>query len=272
MDEKNPKILIVVGHALYKPWTEILYEGQLKTWASNPSAVVKHSFAVPVPAIIRKADSYLWKLKWRKSSGKYFSVLEIIFKKPLRVKQGALHEGLLPGTNIPTLELRMLDLDTMMNFKSFSIITGCLKYDFDFLVLTTTSSYLNIPNLQKVISQLPRKKLIGGRIIRQGEVDFASGSFRVFSRDVIEEFLVHKKNFSKWRPEDLAFGYLAQHIGLNPVHISIASMDIDSLDALSKVPSSQLGEIVHFRLKSGTFENRQDVEIMRQLHSELNLI
>lgn len=269
MAVQDPKILIVVGHALYQPWLEILHEGQLKTWASNPSTNIKHSFAAPVPSFVRKIDSYIWKLKWLNPLGKYFSVLEIFLKKPFKVRQGVLLEGLLPGTNFSSLALAMPDLDNLMNFKSFSIITGTLKYDYDFLVLTTTSSYLNIDNLKNVLLRTPRRNLVGGRILRQGQIDFASGSFRVFSRDVVEAFLLNKEKYSKWRPEDLAFGYLAQQSGMNPFLVNIESIDIESLEALHEIPKVQLNKVVHFRLKSGTFEKREDVGIMLELHSRL---
>ena len=84
----------------------------------------------------------------------------------------------------------------LMNFKSFGVITGTLVFDYDYLVSTTTSSYLDIGNLKSEISKLPRRKVISGRVITQDSLKFASGSFRIFSRDVVEEFVVHRKSFS----------------------------------------------------------------------------
>ena len=270
MNEPNPVILVDVGHALYEPWKSILYQGQLETWAKVPLADVRHSHATPVPKFIRRLDLILWKLKWRPVIGKYFSILEIIAKIPLRMSRGNLQESLLPQTDKPSLMLKYPDLNMLMNFKSFSVITGTLIYNYDFLVSTTSSSYLNIEKLKDEIAKLPRNNIVAGRILRQGKLEFASGSFRIFSRDVVEEFLINRKSYSKWRPEDLAFGHLAAHARMDLTYIEMKSIDIDSIECLTSIPIEELANTTHFRLKSGSFEDRADISIMHELHKRLN--
>ena len=265
----EPKILIIVGHALYEPWKSILYKGQLKTWAVNQDVAIYHTYANPVWKYLRQLDAFFWKLKWRPRFGKYFTALELILKIPFLAKKGSLIQECLPGTTEPSLRLKMPDLDMLMNFKSFGLITGTLAFDYDYLVSTTTSSYLNIGNLKLKISKLPRRKVIGGRVITQDSLKFASGSFRIFSRDIVEQFVIHRKRFSTWRPEDQAFGFLAKDAGLDIEYVEMDSLDIDSMTALDKLTCEDLLGIVHYRLKSGTLSERGDTEIMLKLHEKL---
>ena len=269
LEMSDPKILVIVCHALYEPWKSILYQGQLKTWTESTQNPIWHTHAIPSFRLIRRLDSFLWRLKWNKRFGKFFTVIEIVLKSPFRARKGNLVKGNLPNTKNLALKLRMPDLDMLMNFKSFAVITGTLQFDYDFLVATTTSSYLNLVELKKKIIELPRSKVVAGRILNQGTIQFASGSFRIFSRDVVENYLVHRKQFSNWRPEDQAFGYLAHKVGMNLNYVSISSLDIDSLDSLKKIENKDLLDVVHFRLKSGTLNNRSDISIMLELHQRL---
>jgi hypothetical protein len=265
----KPKILVIVGHALYEPWTSILYQGQLRTWVVNQNVLIYHTHANPISNHIRQIDAFFWKMKWHSRFGKYFTFIELVLKFPFRAKKGSLSETYLPETHEKSLTLDMPDLDMVMNFKSFGIITGTLAFDYDYLVSTTTSSYLNIIELEKKILMLPRSKVVSGRIIEQDSVTFASGSFRVFSRDVVEGFLKHRKRFSTWRPEDQAFGFLIKDSGMDVEYVNMDSIDISSLASLNNLSKEDLSRVVHFRLKSGTLESRNDVEIMLKLHKML---
>jgi hypothetical protein len=117
--------------------------------------------------------------------------------------------------------------------------------------------------------RLPSKNVIAGRIIEQNEIKFASGCFRVFSRDVVEEVLIQKKLYSKWRTEDLAYGYLVKTAKLNVQFIDLKSIDLDTPKKASELSEQDAQTIVHFRLKSGPNDNRADVEIMKNLHQRI---
>ena len=157
----------------------------------------------------------------------------------------------------------------LMNFKSFGVITGTLAFDHDYLVSTPTSSNLDIGNLKLKISKLPRKKVISGRIITQDSLKFASDSFRIFSRDIVEEFVVHRRRFSTWQPEDQAFGFLTKDAGIVIEYVDTDSVDIDSITALDKLTCGVLMDIAHDRLKSGTLSERGDTKFILKLHEKL---
>jgi hypothetical protein len=52
--------------------------------------------------------------------------------------------------------------------------------------------------------------------------------------------------------------------------IPLPSINITSMSDLQQLTDEQLREHFHFRLTSGTRENRQDVELMRALHARLS--
>ena len=83
----KPKILVIVGHALYEPWTTILYQGQLRTWVINENILIYHTHANPISNHIRKIDAFLWKMKWHSRFGKYFTFIELVLKFPFRAKK-----------------------------------------------------------------------------------------------------------------------------------------------------------------------------------------
>ncbi len=269
MDSSNIKILILVGHALYEPWESILYKGQLQTWAKREELNIKHCHAIPVSPLIRKIDSWFWNLKWNKTFGKIAIIIEMILKAPLRVFQGNLHETKLIKSNHEALVLKIPDLDFLMNYKSFAFLTGTLKYQYDFVVVTTSSSYLNVTLLEKELSKITPRNLVAGRIIEQNGIKFASGSFKIFSRDVVQSILTRKKYYSKWRPDDLAYGYLLKDIQPDLKYLSLSSIDTDTADKINSLNKEELNSMIHFRLKSGTQGKRNDIELMRLLHQKL---
>jgi hypothetical protein len=271
MEQPAPRVLVIVGHALYEPWKSILYSGQLKTWADNPLYDIKHVHAQPVDGFPRKVDVKIWNLKWNPKFGRIVTVIEIFFKFFVPIFQGKLRDGFLPGTKFKSASINLPDFDLLMNYKSFAIITGTLKYEYDYLVTTTSSSYLNLRLLTQEIHKLPRTKIVAGRILDQGNIRFASGSFRIISRDVIESFLEFRRKYSKWRPEDLAYGYLIGKYLPEVKHYEIASRDISTIEELMDLDESDLKAVVHYRLKSGTHENRNDVSIMKKLHERIVL-
>lgn len=269
VEQSEPKILVIVGHALYEPWKSILYEGQLKTWAENPILDVRHAHAIPMNSPLRWLDKKITKLKWSPRIGKLTTLLEILLKFFVPIFKGNLHAGLLDGTKSKSLLVKIPDLDFFMNHKSFAIITGSLDIEFDYLVSVTSSSYLNLSNLSRELAKLPREKIVSGRILNQNAITFASGSFKVFSRDTVKEIAKKRKLYSKWRPEDLAYGYLLSGNEFGLQFINLPSKDIESIDQLNSMSENELNSIVHFRLKSGTFTKRNDVAIMHALHKRM---
>ena len=263
----KPSYLIILGHALYEPWLSILINGQLKTWASTTNPLILHAYATPVNRVLHWLDQKYWALKWNKHVGRIVLILEIVVlkffnRRPTSTKQVVSNYG------FNALEVGMLDLNTQMNRKSLAVIKYASKLKVDFIVFTTSSSYINLNNLEKCLMSLPRENLAAGRLLEQSGEIFPSGSFRIFSPDLLIAALGNLKLYKYWLPEDLALGKLLKHE--SPSFVQIASIDIDSWGGIENLTQEDLDRVVHYRLKSGTILERNDIALMLDLHKKIN--
>lgn len=265
------KILILVVHGPYEPWLEIMREGQLRTWAidTNKTKVV-HVSGKPVGTTTHKLGEYLYSLKWSENKylGKSALLADFAMKKLIKnwlpkVKED--NPSLSPAEH--TWLVEMPDLALLMGTKMLASLSHSLNYDYDYLVTTITSAYINIPRLEKALDAKPRELFTGGRITEVSGNKFQQGSFRVYSKDVIRWVISNRKNYPHWLPEDVAMGKLISSGGFSLIKIpDSTAYSIEELESLSK---SELETSVHFRCKGSRVENqesRNDVAIQKQLH------
>ena len=52
--------------------------------------------------------------------------------------------------------------------------------------------------------------------------------------------------------------------------VELKSLDIASMRELESLTRKQLEETIHYRVKSGTLKNRNDIQIMSALHLKLS--
>lgn len=258
--------LIVVCHALYSPWIEILNDGQLKTWAKPGSHNVVHAHGIPTLKVLRKLDVKYWDLKWSQRWGKIITTIEFLLS-PLFNRN-------IP--NVSTSELffeahsiavEMQDFNFMMNKKTLALLKYGAAQDYKHIVFTTSSSYINIASLKRELVKLPPTNVVAGRIIERGGSQFPSGSFRIFSPDVLNEVLQNLKGYKYWLPEDLALGKVLSKLDIKFFHLG--SFDLETHDSIDSLTEQDLINVPHFRLKSNVDGRRIDVELMERLHARM---
>ena len=263
--------LIVAGHADCEPWKSILRNGQMETWMSSinefPNTELLNSFGKPVGRIINRFDRYLWNLRWNKYTGKLFLAFDFLLQRSLNswIPDSKIEFNTEIKTN--TLRLDMPDLDHLLARKTFAIFKYFVSTDHSFLVLTTTSSYLSIENLEIALAKVDTIRFVGGRVVQQEGGNFPSGTFRILSRKVIEELIENVDEMEFWLPEDLAIGRLLKKLGyeLTPLQ----SIDLDTHESIANLDSKEAAEVIHFRLKSGPINSRNDVHLMKSLENKL---
>jgi hypothetical protein len=136
------------------------------------------------------------------------------------------------------------------------------------LVTTITSSYINTSALSEALQNTPRDNFVGGRIEINGKKKFQQGSFRVYSRDVVEYVKENAKQYKHWQIEDIAMGNLIDR--KYKVFSELANVTVQSLKEISSLDEVQLREICSFRCKSVTKEGiRSDVAIMKEINKLL---
>jgi len=121
----------------------------------------------------------------------------------------------------------------------------------------------------EILENQPRDGFYAGMIPYVG-ADFASGSNRIFSRDLIEIIVAERKRLNSAVIEDVSIADLLRKHNVLPIplfglNLSEAS-DIDTLTA------EEIESNYHFRLKSGALTNRMDVKLFHQLHDRVKKI
>ena len=257
---------IYITHALRPPWKEILEQGQMLTWASKKNQRVRHIYAKPVGALVQLLDEFYWKLRWSKLPGKAVVVFEVLRSRFLLLSKPKITYPQNSYTKQDAL-INKPDLYFYSNVKSIAIHKLAAASTKNFVVLTTTSSYINEKLLQKELERLPLEKVIGGRVVMSGEKKFMSGSFRVYTPDVLFEEMQNLKGYRSWLAEDLAMGFFLSEKGFS--FTGLKSLDVGSITELESLNHDTLKETVHFRVKSGSFLKRNDAAIMLALHKKL---
>jgi hypothetical protein len=257
------KLAVVITHADYEPWRSIFTNGQVQTWVSEMSETVILAQGVKLPNWIRKADSKLWGLRWKKSTGPLIVILEIWLLRILnRFEPMAKKESIAP--KIEKWEFRMPDSDFLMSKKIEAVFRAAREEEFDFLVLTTSSSYINVRALKSELHTMPTTGFAGGRVLSQNRHTFLSGSFRVFSKDVVTKISESYKERNFRMVEDMSLGNLLSQLKIPLVGIS--SLDIESINQLFAMDKEVILGHSHFRVKSGKLTSRNDVSLMIEIH------
>lgn len=260
---REPTFLVIIGHALYSPWLDILLEGQLKTWVDAGADNILHSHGKAVGRYLHCADQKYWQLKWSKKWGRFVFILERVLLPPLnRVKASVSISQ--SGFGFKSLAVKMPDLNLMMNRKSLAVMDFAARADYDFIVFTTSSSYINLKNLKQVLCALPREGVVAGRILQQHSLRFPSGSFRVFTPDVLRLAIGSRNSYKYWLPEDLALGKLLEEFNLE--YIELRSEDVPTIEALQDLDSESIRQTIHFRVKNEVDGIRTDIQTMKALH------
>lgn len=266
------KVLIVVEHGLYSPWREIFIDGQIPTWLSKKRGIkVVHGYGIPVPVKIQKLDHFLYSIRLNKNKfiANGFVHIERAWKKllPLSTWNPRVIESEPLNSKESGWQVHMPDLSIFQAHKTLSLIERSLAEEFDFLVMTTSSSYINIELLLRKLDDSSKKSFIGGRFVNIPNSDFPSGSFRIFTKDVAEEIVANRKKCCHWIPEDVAIGRLYKRD--DKKFTKLKSSDLATLDQLNELSDSELRNTIHFRCKAGPHGKRADIPIMVALHKRL---
>ena len=269
---QNPKLLCAIGHGLYRPWIDILYNGQEKTWLSGEipeNMTILHFHGRTLDSFGLFMDRRHEAIRW---TSKYFSL-------PLSLIDGFLgypFKNFVPSY-FPSNELKTKHLAIKINFPDAYVtvrwkILGLFEYflnetSCNYLMLTTSSSYVNTKKLENFVNSLPEKGVYVGSLPYPG-ARFVSGSNRIVSRDIVEVLYENRMSWKIGTIEDLELGRLIKlHLDINPTTVPI--VNIESLEQLKNLGDKILNSNYHFRLKSGTLKSRNDVEIMEALHKKL---
>jgi hypothetical protein len=159
------------------------------------------------------------------------------------------------------------DLILLQGVKNLAVFRKSLDYDFDYFVTTITSSYINLQALEDSLATTPRDNFLGGRIEQSGSREYQQGSFRVYSRDIIEYIVKNSKYYKHWLIEDIAMGRLLDSGDFKLQKMS--NVTLATMSELEDLDPSVLSHAISYRCKSTAGPNRIDDQIMQRLHARI---
>ena len=266
MDESN--FLVMIAQAKTEPWESIWREGQDQTWVARYSrkfSIVNVS-GLAMGRALTVIDSIHEKNRYKPYLGKWQGRLDYAFVPLLRRELPHLIK--LRNSSIQELQVQTNSSYIFGGRRLLAQIKWFIENtDKEYLVLTTTSSLLNLRALQHLLPKSSFKiPYYAGHTLGDYPNQFVSGAGQVINRDCAELIINNLNNFPFRMLNDIALGTLLRKLGVTMVNIPW--LWIQSLNELDSTPDLSFKNKFHFRCKSSSIP-RQDVRIMNAIHERL---
>lgn len=278
-----PEDIRVLGLVLSNdqvPWNLIEEYGQMQTFGTNKTAWIEF---VWYRGLERNQAPRLLSLVGRLLNVWY----SIVFSLNLRHRRGPRHflgskqlnmwisrtclscfESGAPNVTGDVLTLPVPELRSFIGIKTLLAFKHALEnYDFDYLLRTNSSSYINAPALYALLSRSPRSRYFGGVMGDFFGERFTSGAAYILSRDVLESLV--QVGFNKWEHQvvdDVAISRVIASENLAD-EVELSRITVDSMSALDRGSVADFRNEFHFRCKTG--DAKSTIQIMRNIHKLL---
>lgn len=269
------RFLIGIFHADRYPWSKIVRDGQIPTWVNSASGSAdiyycsgkgNHTFFIWL-------DTALEKLRWNLGAriSNMRSNFNLLLAMPFYLIQpkAKLENRNIPNASINNLITSFPDLYVTTRWRRIALMKYFLKNtNFEFLVTSTSSSYINLKALNIELNSKNAEILYGGAIQYPGtSEEYAMGSFIVINRNAAELLLANLKKYPVQMLDDIGLGKAARALGIKATVFN--SLSITNTAEIADLSKDQLKFTSHYKLKSGDLTNRNDVEIFHQLHQKV---
>jgi len=271
----DKKVHCAVFSALYNPWLDILINGQEKTWISEDlpkNLTVTHYHGIPIPKFFRIMDDLRSKLRftnrWLDYLLRFFEYI-LFFPFIAIVPNAQISQRV--DFRYDSIQINFPDFFNTTRSKLLGVMKNFLnETSDDFLLVTTSSSYIVPSKLMELVDSLSDSDVIVGSMPYK-DANFLSGSNILFSRNLVERILQNRRSWDPTLLNDLGLGKL-----LKKMQVDLKSKplkNISSLEILQNTSDIELRDFYHFRLKSqqtlGSDKLRNDVAIFHALHKRI---
>jgi hypothetical protein len=269
--------LIQVGvmHTTREPWLSIAKFGQLLSWETqgrNDFSVIY--FYAKASRIASFLDKLIEKFRWGKNRYHSYAISYFLmaFFYPLRsyIPTADFKEEADSGIAARALKVNIPELTCTMRWKKIAFLQYFLEEtSSEYTIIINSSSILNVKLIKQSLEQISRTvdHIYAGPIGTAHDCNFVSGAFTVLNRNSVKLLLDNLDVIPVHVMDDVCFGTAFKKLGINLINID--SLSIDSLQQLENTDAVNLSEYGHFRVKSGTLKNRNDIIIMKELISRL---
>jgi hypothetical protein len=157
---------------------------------------------------------------------------------------------------------------------------GCLKTDsyleasvleeFDYLITTNSSTYIDLVMLQNFLDNAPQFNFVAGQLLETfgpglRTLNFPHGCFRIMSKDVLQLLVTQKSRRPLYFPEDHYLGIKLKNIHHTFVELPICNQFEE--DGENFTPKYKT---IAYRCRHSSNQARIDSRIMKSLHKQLN--
>jgi hypothetical protein len=268
MENHGKTVLCAVSHAQQLPWFDIWVNGQCKTWQNYPdnsNFTIINFFGRKPSKFIIKLDQLHERIRWtNRYFAKLLGYLDIALLSP--------YIGFTPSFKIDqklsgshsSFVVNFPDTFVTYRWKILSLIRYFLEEtDFDFLYVTSTSSYIRPVMLLEEVSKLPNSGIYSGPLPYES-ANFVSGSSRLMSRDVVQKIWGNRLRFGITTIEDKAMAQLLGELSINPIFFQL--INVTSAEEAKAINATNSQGKYHFRLKTIKNGRREDISVMTSLH------
>ena len=269
---RRNSILIIVGHGLYFPWTEILYEGQRKTWltwALPEHIKVVHFHGTPVGKIGLFLDKQHELLRWNNRWTALFQrSIDRSLALPFKSYIPRVTDSSLLDIEQKALHVHIPDIYFTQSWQNFAWFKYFIEETaFDFVFTTTTSSLIRPHALSEIVSTFDSKLPIYAGVKPYVGANFAAGNNRLLSRAAASLILSNRHKLDFGEIEDVGIGSLLSRLGVTIAEIP--SLHISSLAEFEE-KKNLIASHFHIRVKSGPLQQRNDIQIMQEVFRYIN--
>ena len=263
---ENPRVLIVYTTSQQEPFSSLEKNGALKTWTKSlPSGCQVISLGARADggsSVLHSYSRIYENLRWGKF-GRVVTIAARILGKPFSTytpKSSLIGSGLV--VNIP-------EGLSFLGFKLLSAVDYMLEENFEFLVYTNLSSYINTYRLTEILSAVnPFADYYAGKRLPSILNEGVSGSFIVLSRETCARI---KKNRNGWNHaylDDIALLRLTKKMKIRPTFLD--SLNILEVTSVKSMNRSDLLQYPHFKCGPQFLgSQRSDFLVMRELNDVL---
>lgn len=265
-----------VLHGMYLPWTEIARCGQLETWlrpGSEAGENVIHVYGRSVTPPKQALDKAYAFLRMMRAPARVVAVGDQIAlgRRQEWLPDTSEADGFL-GSGQTAVFVDQADITATVRWKLLAGLNWAVQHrEFDYVYVTTSSSYVSWPRLLTVVDALPRTGVYAGTPMTSAAgMPFASGANRLLSRDVVEYVLANTDAYpvAEWEDVGLSMCVQGMGVGVTP----LPTLNIPTTWNLEMLSDDALDANYHFRVKSGPLHCRGDIEIMKRLHARMTAI
>jgi len=233
------RVLVLVGSAGLEPWRSIEAKGQEATFASLRRENVDIVWMESDPVL---DESWAFKKLDQFAEG-CFNNFRVVYnlRNPGQILQAIASSvfnitvRLALGRRQPTDPTDLAAKRVVFPFPSlYSLspirLVAYLRYalanfQFDYLLRVTSTCYVDVDQLLRVLEDSPRSHLYAGEIYSKRKVPFIGGAAILFSRDVVEGLVANEKLMRFDVHDDVAFGELIDRFGIAPL-TQISRVDV----------------------------------------------